>query len=534
MGNLAMFVRPNKALMGISYATALLLGLASGPVLAQQSAIEVGKAPNQDVMALEKDGLEKALATLPAAVTEILKRSGVPGAAVAVVHDGKTIFARGFGTREIGKDKPVDPETVFQIASVSKSLTATIAATQVTNGLISWDDPVVRFLPDLKLSDPYVTAHATIGDFMAHRTGLPYAAGDDLEGLGFPRKEIIERIGQLPLDQFRTSYHYANFGTTIGAEAVAAAAGKQWEALAEEALFKPLGMTSTSARHDDFLARENRALLHAREGGRFQPLYDRDPDEQSAAGGVSSNVLDLAEWLKLLLARGQHQGKQLASTEALLPALSPHAVSASAHALDARSGFYGYGFNVGVNANGRTTMNHSGGFMLGAATFFQIIPSADLGIVVLTNGGPVGAAEAIGVQFMETVQYGKPTRDWYAAYNNMTSGFFEPEGDLAKATAPTDPQAAQPLSSYAGRYDSAYFGPAEIRVEEDRLVLTVGPGGSRFDLSHWDGDVFAVMPMNEDAAEGSRSSVRFSLKDGAATGFTVDYLNRNGMAVWQR
>ncbi|MGH6762112.1 MAG: DUF3471 domain-containing protein [Phyllobacterium sp.] len=114
------------------------------------------------------------------------------------------------------------------------------------------------------------------------------------------------------------------------------------------------------------------------------------------------------------------------------------------------------------------------------------------------------------------------------------SGFFDPEGDLANAQPPTDPRSAQPLLSYAGRYDNAYFGMAEVNVEKDRLILTLGPRGDRFDLSHWDGDVFAMMPKNENAGEGSRSSVSFSLRDGAATGFTVDYLNRNGMAVWQR
>src|SRR3546814_1681291 len=98
-------------------------------------------------------------------------------------------------------------------------------AIEVTNKVVQWDDPASRHLPQLKLSDPYITMHATIGDFMAHRTGLPPTAGDDLEDLGFSRQQIIERLRYLPLDSFRSSYHYANFGTTIGAEAVAAAAG---------------------------------------------------------------------------------------------------------------------------------------------------------------------------------------------------------------------------------------------------------------------------------------------------------------------
>src|SRR3546814_9349383 len=103
-------------------------------------------------------------------------------------------------------------------------------------------------------------------------------------------------------------------------------------------------MKSTSSRHADYLAHDNRAVLHALEDGRFQPLFDRNPDEQSPAGGVSSTVRDLAEWVKFLLAKGLHQGNQLASPEALLAAMSAHSFNAPAHRDDSRPGFYGYGF----------------------------------------------------------------------------------------------------------------------------------------------------------------------------------------------
>src|SRR3546814_18691230 len=82
-------------------------------------------------------------------------------------------------------------------------------------------------------------------------------------------------------------------------------------------------MTSTSYRYDDFLERKDRAVLHGYKKGRFLPLGQRDADQQAPAGGVSSNVIDLAKWLQLLLAYGQHNGKQLISPEALIPALPP-------------------------------------------------------------------------------------------------------------------------------------------------------------------------------------------------------------------
>ncbi|RKK01154.1 DUF3471 domain-containing protein [Pseudoroseomonas wenyumeiae] len=506
----------------------------AGATLAQPANIQLGATPPEDAVRLAPGGLERALEALPEIVTGILHRSGVPGAAVAVVHGGQTVFAAGFGVREIGKEPAVEPGTVFQVASLSKPITATVVALQVAARVVSWDDPAVRHLPGLRLSDPYVTAQATIGDFLAHRTGLPGAIGDELEDLGFGRGDIIARMALVPLDPFRRSYHYTNFGFTIGAEAVAAASGEKWDKLAERVLYRPLGMRLTSSRHADFLTRDNRAVLHVLEDGRFQPLYDRDPDAQSPAGGVSSNVLDLAEWMKLLLRQHRQGQEPLLTEQALLPALQPQAFSAPPQSLASRPSFYGYGFNVGVHAGGRAAMSHSGAFLLGAGTNFQILPSAELGIVVLTNGGPVGAAEAISATVMDTVEFGAPTRDWFGAYNGQMKAMYAFTGDLASAVPPRSPQSALPAASYAGRYENAYFGQAEITVDQGDVMLILGPRRMRFPLSHWDADVFSLAGNSENAPKGSLSSVRFIQEEGKVTAFTIDFLNDNGLGSWRR
>lgn len=522
------------ALAVAAFLQCVALPLAMGPALGQTPDVIAGKSPGFDVIALHEGGVAKALAALPGAVREVMARSHVPGVAVAVVHKGRTIYAEGFGVRETGKDAPVTPATVFQIASMSKPVSATITAIEATKGRVSWDDPVRRHLPDFRVSNAYVTANATIGDFFAHRSGLPHAAGDALEDLGFSRKEILPRLAQWPLDPFRISYNYANFGTTTAAEAVAAAAGQDWETLAEQVLYRPLGMTSTSSRHADFIARKDRARLHALKDGAFRALYDRNPDAQSPAGGVSSNVLDLAEWTRLLLGGGLHGGKRLFAEQQLLPALAVQAFTRRPSSPDERGSFYGYGFNVDVNANGRTSFGHSGAFVLGAATCFQILPSADIGIIVLTNASPVGAAEAIVSQFMDIVQYGVATRDWYEGYHKLMAAYFQPVGDLAGATRPASPAPAQPLAAYTGAYANSYYGPVEIVAANGGLKLLIGPQRQTMPLAHWSGDTFAMEPSGENAPDGSRSSVRFSMGKGAATGLIIDYLNRDDLGVWRR
>lgn len=507
-----------------------------GATPAWSQPVTIANAPNPpaDAVAIPAGSKERAVQELPRVVAEIMKRSHVPGMAVAVVIDGKTVLTQGYGTREVGKQAPVDAHTVFQIASISKSLSATVAAIEVSQGKAAWDDPVSRYLPDFKLGNAYVSEHATIGDYFAHRSGLPGTAGDDLEDLGFSRNEVLARLRLLPLDAFRTSYHYANFSTTIGAEAVAKAAGRPWEALADEQLFKPLGMKSTSYRYRDFEAHTNRAVLHAYQNGRFVPAGQRDADQQAPAGGVSSTVVDLAEWLKLLLADGQYQGKAMISPAALLPALSPQAFSARAHDLDSRSGFYGYGFNVNTELGGRPSMGHSGAFLMGTGTTFRIVPSAGIGIVVLTNGAPVGAAESVAASFIDTALYGKPTRDWFAAYNGAMQAFFEPQADLSGQADPARPAAPQALSQYTGRFDNPYYGPAEIQEANGALTLVLGPKGMRFPMRHWDGDTFAFSPAGEAELVASLASLSFGKSQGQVQDFDIKFYGDNGLGRWTR
>ena len=127
----------------------------------------------------------------------------------------------------------------------------------------------------------------------------------------------------LPLAPFRISYAYTNFGLTAAAEAVAAAAGKSWEDLSDEVLYRPLGMASTSSRFADFVARPNHAVNHVKVGDKWEPRFQRDPDPQSPAAGVSSSVNDMARWLTMVLANGTYNGQRITSPEALLPGHYP-------------------------------------------------------------------------------------------------------------------------------------------------------------------------------------------------------------------
>ncbi|MGE2729821.1 serine hydrolase [Mycolicibacterium vaccae] len=466
----------------------------------------------QAALPLPENAVADAVDRLDGLAEDLMAKSGVPGLAVAVVHGGKTVYAKGFGVKDVRNggdpDNRVNPDTVFQLASVSKSVGATVVAHQVGEGVISWDTPLVEKLPWFALADPAVTETVTVGDLYSHRSGLPDHAGDLLEDIGHDRRQVLEKLRDFPLDPFRTSYAYTNFGLTAGAEAVAVAAGKSWEQLSEDVLYRPLGMTSTSSRFDEYEARADRAVGHIRQDGGFQPTYVRDPQAQSPAAGVSSSVNDMTRWLAMLLADGAHEEQQIVKADALLPALTPQSVSDRAPEPAMRSGFYGYGFNVGTTSAARQQFSHSGAFELGAGTNFLILPSADVAIVVLTNATPVGVPEALTAQFADLVQFGEVREDWWTRYRAAFEEIDKPLGALVGRQPPDDPAPPAPLVSYVGDYVSDFWGTAKVTERDGGLQLELGT--LDVPLRHWDGNVFTFAFITENAPPGTVSQATFT------------------------
>lgn len=488
--------------------------------------------PLVPAMPLPENAVADAVSKLDGMVEDLMAKSGVPGMAVAVVHGGETVYSKGFGVKDVRNgDVPenrVDPDTVFQLASLSKPLGATVVAHQVGEGAISWDTPIVDHLPWFALSDPAVTRMVTVGDMYSHRSGLPDHAGDLLEDLGYDRRLVLEKLREYPLDPFRTSYAYTNFGLTAGAEAVAVAAGRSWEELSQQVLYQPLGMGSTSSRFDDYMVRPNRAVGHIHIDDGYQPDFVRDPQAEAPAGGVSSSLNDMSKWLTMMLGNGSYQGEQIVDPEALLPALTPQSVSSRASEPAMRSGFYGFGFNVSATASARMEMSHSGAFELGAGTNFVMLPAADVAIVALTNATPSGVPETLTAEFVDLVQFGEIREDWYALYKGAFEEMEQPVGSLVGQRPPADPAPPAPLASYVGQYSNFFWGPARVMEKNGGLELALGPK-MVVPLKHWDGDVFTFSFVNENAPPGTISKATF---DG--DWLELEYYDRDGKGTFTR
>ncbi len=458
---------------------------------------------------LDAARLRQAVSATDALAQSLHASSGIPGIAVAIVHGEELLFSKGYGVRKVGEAGAVDPDTVFQLASVSKPLGATVVAQQVGLRRIAWDSRIQNLLPWFTLSDATATRELTVADLYAHRSGLPDHAGDILEELGYVRNEILHRLRLVPIDGFRKKYHYTNMGITAAAQAVAKKAGTDWSSLSETVLYRPLGMSRTTSRFAAFMAMNNRAVGHVPVSGRFLPGPVRDPDVQSPAGGASASVEDMAKWLSLILGMGRYRGQEILARATLAPALSPQIQIAPPQ--DGKpASYYGFGFNVGTSYGGHRMLSHSGAFLLGAATSVMMLPEFGVGIVVLTNAWPVGAAEAIGLTFLDYIQFGVAQKDWMAMVAPLFAQMTTAEGDLVGKMPPVPAAPPKALSAYTGSYNNAYYGPLTVTEAEGALTLSAGPARIQLPCSHWDGDVFAIHPANESAPPGSVYKVDFS------------------------
>ncbi len=269
----------------------------------------------------------------------------------------------------------------------------------------------------------------------------------------------------------------------------------------------------------------------ARSGTRGRP-----PLGLAGSGGVSSSVRDLSQWLRLQLGNGALDGKPIVNADALAETRRPEIVSnPAANPSTDRAGFCGLGWNVSYTNQGLVQLSHSGAFELGAATAVYMLPSEQLGIIVLTNAAPIGVPEAVALSFLDLATQGKVQRDWLALLRPLFAALAV-EGapystDYSKPPVPA--AAALPLDAYVGTYRNDFFGDIQIVQQGGELSILEGPKQIAFALHHYDHDVFVYQPVGESA--GGPAGATFTIgPDQRATSVVVENLNIKGQGAFTR
>jgi hypothetical protein len=185
---------------------------------------------------------------------------------------------------------------------------------------------------------------------------------------------------------------------------------------------------------------------------------------------------------------------------------------------------------TGTDASGRVFFSHSGAFEDGAATQFSMVPSAKLGIVVLSNGEPMGVPESLAATFLDLALVGRPTIDWFGLYGPTFEAAKQSPSPLAGRPRPAHPRPARPARAYLGRYASAYLGGAEVVRRGSGLALVAGPARKTYRLEHWSGDTFTT------GTGRLFGAVTFAGRaaGGRAAAVTVESLDTSGLGTYRR
>jgi len=430
-------------------------------------------------------------------VTAKMAEYEVPGAVVGIVDNDSVVYLKGFGVRELGRPEKVDPDTRFQVASISKYFNAAGIGTLVEEGKLDWDTPVVTYLPGFALNDTYAGEHTTLRDLLTHRTGLKAYDGGLLGRVGFSNKEMLERMRYLqPGASFRDKAQYSNAGFFIAGEVAAAADNRSWEDLTDARIIRPLNMTRSGAHYETLYLDDNRYTGHmATANGTVIIPHEIDP--LPAAGQVISTGRDMTQFMRMMLNRGSINGKQI---------LTPKTVDTinAASYVTGRPDDPSDPYTLKANCLGCDSFTYLGervveknGGLNGVRSLVVIVPDRNIGIVIIANKHFSEFPEAILAEFLERY-IGKSGVDLQArvkADQEMINSMVAPP------ERPTHPGPATIApSAMAGTYRSELYGLLQITPDADtgNMSFVVGPGRYPGNLSHWTNNIWLLSFPNPD------------------------------------
>ena len=452
------------------------------------------------------------IATLEAAPTKAsiehtieraMEEFGVPGMAVSIVHEGEVVYSAGHGMLEMGSRYPVNDETLFQIASVAKAFTAAALAILVDEGKVGWDEPVIDYLPEFRMHDPWVTREFTIRDLLTHRSGLPIGAGDLLL---FPetnstREDVILAMRHLKPDtSFRSKFAYDNLLYIIAGEVIARVSGMSFEDFLEQRLLHPLGMRDCTATLSRTSADAGKATPHVLTDGKLETTLSLESTLAAAAGGINCSARSMALWMSFVLDEGINAGgERLISAAQFRQLLSPVTLLPGSGYVAENTGSYLNAYALGWNVStfyGQPMLSHGGG-LWGMTTFIAVMPQQELAVFVSNNlmsPAPRAVVNDIIDQYLQDVS-NDAGKDWIAIVAEAADARQRDGATaVAEAEAARDAESkpSLPLDAYVGTYRDAWYGDIQIlrgedgnlRFESARSAPLSGP------LEHFQFDTF--------------------------------------------
>ncbi len=427
----------------------------------------------------------------------------VPGLALAVVRGGDVVLMKGYGLRDREKGLPVTEHTLFAIGSSTKAFTTFAMGRLVDAGELDFDDPVVTYLPELRLEDEYATLHLTPRDMVTHRSGLPR---HDLAWYNseMGASELLERMRYFPPNrELREEFQYNNMMFVLAGHLVARLTGRSWEDAITEWVLDPLGMDETNFSVEAMAKAPDRATGYGFRADTLWRMPYRDITNVGPAGSVNSNIDDMARWVRMHLGGGTFEGERLLAEGTLRELHTPQMVI-GALPTEEELGPTSYAMGWFVDTYRGHLRVHHGGNIDGFSALVTLFPRDEVGVVILTNRNG-SALPGLAVRHLADRLFGLERRDWNAEALERREQAEGLEQESEERVAGARIQGTSPshdLADYAGSFGHPGYGTLQVRLEGGGLVLEYNRITAP--LEHWHYDVFNALenpadPTFEDA-----------------------------------
>jgi beta-lactamase class C len=332
--------------------------------------------------AVHADQLSTALTKLDQHIQSQVQQKKAIGCAVAVVSEGKIVFMKAYGSRKKGEQAPIDLNTVFQLGSISKPISASLIALLQKQNLLSVETAVEKYYPP-------VLPTTTIQHLLSHTTGYSRVGWNQKIEAGIPRPSLLTLLAGSPQNTPGQTFDYHNVAYSLIEKVIATTCQQSFKEALTERLLRPLGMNQTSVGYADFIAQSNRAWPHREnEKYRWKPSKNYSHfyhEAVSASGGINANIKDMGTFLQF-----QMQGyPDMLSTEDLQKFHTPVVTAPDALSwfqgltTGAMQSSYGQGWRILDYHNGRLVFH--GGLLKGFSNFLGFLPERNIGIVILHN-----------------------------------------------------------------------------------------------------------------------------------------------------
>jgi CubicO group peptidase (beta-lactamase class C family) len=414
--------------------------------------------------------------SLDSYITREMKKWNIPGVAVSIVKNGKIIYIKGFGVRDVEKKDKVDENTLFMIASNTKAYTATAICLLDYQKRLSLKDKITKWMPDFKLYDELATREVTIRDMLCHRIGFQTFQSDFLNwGCNLSRKEVIFNMRNVkPEYSFRSRYGYCNACFVTAGEIIPIVTDTSWDDFLKFNIFQPLKMNRTTTRQSGIISDNNAAKAYTIFDGKLTVLAYDSIDNLGPCGSINSSVKDISNWIIMQLDSGRFEGKQILPFDVLSKTrISNTIVRDQNNPMFKSKHFQTYGLGWYLeDYEGRKIISHDGGAD-GFVTNTTLIPEENFGFTILTNTDANSFYTALRDQLTDAA--------FNLPYRNLSEIYFsENEKSVAQQNlaikvlwekALKNPKPPFDLKSYTGKYSNEVYGEIEIKSELNNLRI---------------------------------------------------------------